>query len=249
MISRSWRTWVNRLWHQAGLPGPQRLPLLCCLGAIAGLALAWPVQNLLLRLIAAWAGAWMPIDWLRWRQRRRQSQLDRAMAELLPALAALVQALHHPLPALAELAPRAPKALREPLQLALASCGGGQPLPDALTRMATDLGDHFYLHQMAALVRLHTQHGGDLSGGLDRLAERLQARLELEAEAAVETQGYRYLILAFAAATFVPVLYWAASHSSKWELLRHGPGSWLLTWALFSTLVIDRLPRWLARRI
>jgi Flp pilus assembly protein TadB len=238
---------LDRLWRQAGRPGPQRLTPWLAAGALAGAALAWPVGNPVLLLVLTWAGAWLPVDYLRWQARRRQARLDRAAAELLPAVAGLVRSLRHPLPALAELAPRAPGELRRPLGQALAACGGGVPLPEALTRMAADLGNPFYLHQMAALVGLHLQQGGDLAASLERLSHRLHARLELQAEAAVEVQGYRYLILVLAGFTFLPVLFWALTGSPQWEALRTGTGGWLLTWAVVSTLLVHRLPRWLGR--
>lgn len=238
---------LQTLWRQAGYEGPQRLALLMTLGGALGLLLTLPVQNPLLHVIGAACGAWGPIDWLQARRRRRQRQLDLAIAELLPALAVLVRSLRQPLPALTELAPRSPKLLRAPLQKVLATCGSGVPLPTALTRMAESLGDPFYLHQLAALVGLHLGQGGDLAGSLERLAHRLQAQLELRAETAVEVQGYCTLILVMALATFLPALYWALTRSAQWELLRQGTGAWLLTWAVGTSLLIYRLPRWLAR--
>lgn len=177
------------------------------------------------------------------RARRLNSQVEPALIQI----GKLADVRGHPYLALSDAAEVLPQPLKRELERALAEAQSGDPLPDALRRMAQRCCDNFYLHQLAELVAINIRDGASLGQNLHRLVGRLRLAEELKAEEAVELFGYRWLTSLLLAIGLAPLPWWALTGSKSLDVFAQEPlARLLLTWVVLSGVAVASLPYWLA---
>jgi Flp pilus assembly protein TadB len=247
-----WRYQLDRLVGQE-LRGAnlalQPVELLLLMTGMAGVGalLTWPFHSLPVLMIGSVTFSLVPYQLVKMRLRQRNRAIQGAVEPLLVQLAKLCEVRHHPFLALSDALPMIQPPLRAEFEQAIAEARAGLPLPEALRQVAGRCADNFYLHQVAELVAITVVNGGDLAGGLQRLAGRLRSMAELQAEEAAELFGYKWLTRILFAAALLPLPYWALTGSQNLALFQtNGVAQALLVWVLLSGLAIATLPYWLA---
>ncbi|HYG56721.1 MAG TPA: type II secretion system F family protein [Symbiobacteriaceae bacterium] len=238
---------LERDLQQAGLKvtGSTLVRATVCMAGLGALA-ASPFQNRPLMLIGAVTLGALPLQFVRSRIRQRGRIITRAAEPALVAIARLCEVRRHPFLAITDALPMLQPPLRAEFELALSQTQAGLPLADALRMLAVRCCDNFYLHQLAELVAINIRQGGDLSGGLERLAARLRTMEELRAEELAELFGYRWLTRLLLAASVLPLPYWLLTGAPSLQVYLTEPlARGLLVWVVVSGLAIASLPYWL----
>ncbi|HWI63702.1 MAG TPA: type II secretion system F family protein, partial [Symbiobacteriaceae bacterium] len=234
--------------EQAGLRIPGRFLLNTIgLAAALGVLLTLPFATKPLMLIGAAAFGLLPLQAVRARAKRRARLIHAAVEPALVQIARLCEVRRHPFLALIDALPLLQQPLKGEFEQAVSQCQAGMPLPEALRALAARCGSDFYLHQLAELVAINIKEGGDLSGGLERLATRLRTMEELRAEETAELFGYKWLTRILVAISILPLPYWALTRSASFQFyLTHPLAKVLLVWVALSGLIIASLPYWMA---
>jgi Flp pilus assembly protein TadB len=229
------------------LPGPVPLLLLSTGSGLTGAVLAYPLRSDLLMLLFFVLCGLAPYRVLQTIAAGRHRRISAAVGPALAQVSQLAAVRGHPLLAFADALPILPPALRGEFETALAEAQAGEPLPEALRRLAARCGDNFYLHQLAELISVSIRDGAPLSPSLARLVARQRVTEELKAEEAVELFGYRWLTGLLLAVSLAPLFWWAWRGSPAFAAFLAEPlGRWLLHWVVFSGFGIASLPYWLA---
>ncbi len=240
--------YLKRELEQARLSLPARTLLNAILlsGAL-GVLITYAFQNGLLTAIVATALAAMPLQAVRARSQARARGIAKAAEPAIVQIAKLCEVRGHPFLALCDALPMLEPPLKAEFDRVLAETQAGAHLPDALRELAVRCCNNFYLHQLAELVAIHIRQGGDLSGALLRLADRMRTMDELRAEETAELFGYKMLTRLLFVAGLAPLPYWALTKSPSLGFFLHNDGAQtLLLWALISGLAIASLPYWMA---
>ncbi|MGE5673466.1 MAG: type II secretion system F family protein [Mycobacterium leprae] len=266
--------WIGcRLPQRPRLAGPQRVPRLSplerflehelgpvsklfptgsllpgtILAALLGLIITWPFHNELVSLIGMGAVGSIPYQLLCARVKRQHMAIQKAVEPALVQIAQIYEVRRHPYLALCDAVPVLAPPLQRELQAALQESQAGLSLADALRQMAARCYNNFYLHQLAELVAVNIQNGGDLAESLRRLAARLRLMDEVRAEETAELFGYRWLTRLLYGATLLPLLLWAWTTAPNLTFFVLSPwGRLLLVWVVLSGLIVISLPYWLA---
>ncbi len=216
------------------------------LGAALGAALLWPLHNSLVILAGAVTGLTLPDRVAHLVRRHRQRRLRTALGQALPLLARLAAAEPVPYRALEQAAIHLPAPLGGDLERALNEHRTGMPLDIALHRLATRRGDDFYLHQFAAFTGTVLRQGGGLAGPMEKLTTRLRQDEELRAEAGADLFGFGGLIVGLFCFSFVPLPLSLVSGGPHWTYVTETAGGrMLLSWVVWSGLIVTALPGWL----
>jgi Flp pilus assembly protein TadB len=177
----------------------------------------------------------------------RTRRINAAVGPALVQIGKLAEVRGHPFLALSDALPVLEPSLRHEFTLALAETQAGEPLPDALRRLAHRCCDNFYLHQLAELVATNIRDGANLSHSLRRLVSRLRQSEELRAEEGVELFGYRWLTSLLLLFGLAPIPWWALTRAPALAIFIEEPlARWLLLWVVLSGVAIMSLPYWLA---
>lgn len=206
------------------------------LGSVVGLVLGVAVAPLAAR------------TWLLRRATRRRDQIAADLPGALSLLASSIEAGHTLARAVDLLAAETGGPLAEELRVVLAETRLGQPLTDALDRMAqrTEIED---LAWVVRAVRVQRATGGRLSTLLHTLAEYLLAREEVRREVQVLTAEGRLSSWVLAALPFGVAAVLAVLSPDYLGQLRSLPGLVLIGYALVSVFLGVLLTRRLVRSV
>lgn len=209
-------------------------------GAAAMLGAPWPV--ILATVIAALA---MPRLWLRALRARRQARLALQVPDALALWAGLLRAGQSSQQALGQVAQRQSAPLGEELRLVLGQLRMGVTLEAAMEslRERVPLGD---LRLLSTLLATQREIGGNLAESLQRLADTLRARQQMEARIVALTAQGRMQGLVVGV---LPLLLLAALYVMEPEAMRVLHTSWQGWVALGAIAVLELVGFLLIRRI
>ena len=171
-----------------------RLPLrpgefvLAAAGAGAGLGLAmfFVTGQLLLGVLSALAGPFLAWNFLKFKVARRRKAFEAQLPEALGLIASSLQAGHTALRAVQTMVEESEAPLSEEFERVVAETALGDPLVDALERMAQRL-DIEDLAWVVQAIRIQQTVGGKLADLLYTLADFMRGREEIRREVKVLT--------------------------------------------------------------
>ncbi len=221
-----------------------RVPLrageaLVALAGVVVLAALWSWAATGQLLFAAVAVIGVPLiarSWLRRRIARRRRALEGQLPGALSLLASSLKGGHSLLHAVEHLVDESDAPLSEEFERVLAETRLGDPLVDAMERMATRVGVED-LDWAVQAIRIQQGVGGKLAELLFTLAETLRARDEFRREVSVLTAEGRMSAAVLAGLPVFVLLGLQAANPGYMADLFHGLGLFLLAAAAVSVAI------------
>ena len=184
----------NLMARVAGELERARLPLrpgefvLAAAGGGAGLGLLtlFVTGQPLLGIISAVAGPFLAWNFVKFKVARRRKAFEAQLPEALGLIASSLQAGHTALRAVQSMVEESEPPLSEEFERVVAETALGDPLVDALDRMAQRLGVED-LRMVVQAIRIQQTVGGKLADLLVTLAEFMRGREEIRREVKVLT--------------------------------------------------------------
>jgi len=170
--------------------------------AVLGLIVFLRFQNILPVLAAAAAGYFMPVLWLRYRQRKRRHQLEAALGDTVVLLSNGIKAGYSIQQSIAGVAESGRPPLSEEIGRVVRETSLGIELETALQHANQRLASKDFDLIVTAILIHHTV-GGNLAEVLDKIAATIRERVRVHGEVRVLTaqaraSGYIIASLPFA---------------------------------------------------
>jgi tight adherence protein B len=175
-----------------------------------GVLVLWRFNSVLLGLVGGVAGWFLPVVYLRRRQRQRRAGFERQLGDMVSLLSNGIKAGYSIQQALASVVESARDPLREELSRVVRETALGLPLEDAL-RHADDRLESKDFDLMVTAILIHRQVGGNLAEVLDKISGTIRERVKVHGEVRVLTaqaraSGYIITGLPFAVAGLLSVI-------------------------------------------
>ncbi len=155
-------------------------------GASLGLLMFFVTGQLLLGVLSAIAGPFLAWNFVKFKVARRRKAFEAQLPEALGLIASSLQAGHTALRAVQSMVEESEPPLSQEFERVVAETALGDPLVDALDRMAQRL-DIEDLKMVVQAIRIQQTVGGKLADLLHTLAEFMRAREEIRREVKVLT--------------------------------------------------------------
>jgi len=155
-------------------------------GAALGLVMFFITGQLLLGVLSALAGPFIAWNFLKFKVARRKKAFEAQLPEALGLIASSLQAGHTALRAVQTMVEESEAPLSEEFERVVAETALGDPLVDALDRMAQRL-DIEDLAWVVQAIRIQQTVGGKLADLLYTLADFMRGREEIRREVKVLT--------------------------------------------------------------
>jgi len=155
-------------------------------GAGLGLLMFFVTGQALLGLISAIAGPFLAWNFVKFKVARRRKAFEAQLPEALELIASSLQAGHTALRAVQSMVEESEPPLSQEFERVVAETALGDPLVDALERMAQRL-DVEDLKMVVQAIRIQQTVGGKLADLLHTLAEFMRGREEIRREVKVLT--------------------------------------------------------------
>lgn len=241
-------TRVSRELERARIPMRPGEFVLAAAGAGVGGALlvAFLTGQLLLAVLAALAGPWAAWIVVRFRVARRRKAFEAQLPEALSLIASSLQAGHTALRSVQTMVEESQPPMSEEFERVVAETRLGDPLVDALQRLAEriDVPDLAWVVQA---IRIQQTVGGKLADLLFTLADFMRAREEIRREVRVLTAEGRLSAWVLGALPVCVFLAVQTMSPGYMEPLLHGAGPFFLAGAAASVaigvILIKRMAR------
>ncbi len=176
-------------------------------------AITWLLSmNLLITLISALVGWWLPNAYLNWRYVSRRTLLENQLADALTVMSAAIGAGFGFLQSMKLAAEQLPPPISDELERVVRLSSMGMPMEQALQQLAIRAQSYDYDMTVTAMV-IQLRRGGNLTRLLNTIAETIRQRIDLRGEISAATaqarlSGWVLIVLPIAVGGIASILNW-----------------------------------------
>jgi tight adherence protein B len=208
--------------------------------------LSWVLsKNIVVFILALFAGYWIPNAYLNWRCNWRRTLLENQLADALTVMSAAIGAGFGFLQAMRLAAEQLPQPISDELERVVRLSSMGMPLEQALQQLALRVQSYDYDMTVTAMI-IQLRRGGNLTRLLNTIAETIRQRIDLRGEISASTAQARlsgWVLMA------LPIVVGGIASILNWDYMQRlfttPQGQTLLKlvigWQLFGILWIRQL--------